>query len=582
MDEKNEYGFNFNFDESKFDGEKDDTPAYEDISSTSSHGAPYEDISSSSASFVPMSGYSSAGKHSAEPEKSVYKVINSINNAWHKKSAGVRALFTVLIILAVLGVNFLIWRFPPFHVGYRGRTFLSAWTLLVTDLAVFFSIAWKKRSLQNALATFTAVLMSAVIIATSVLWNQTNKLFFNYNPSINIKTEQIDKRIINIALFGIDTRSPDVFEGLSDSIMILSLNTETKTVKVISVMRDSFVPIIANGKTTYGKINTAYSKGGPEAAIKTLNNAFGLDISEYATVNFFGMVDIIDAVGGIDATITDDELAWKGSGHPNLNNAMDEICAAKKLSAAKYHIKKSGPQHLNGVQAVAYARVRNCTSIWGTTNDYGRTDRQRYVMEQLFNKATKMSKSDYTRLATSLIPCTETSLDIDNILSLAFSILLKSPTFEQFRVPQNSSEMNFVMSNSPQGYGSVVYYDINYVARLIHGVIYDNMTIEEFVAKNGIQKNDWFKAIGGKGGSSVSTSAKVDDTESGDTDNTDSEPPHSEQTSSDSGTEKPNPSDTPDSSEKETPSDDEGGNDSSTESKTEGDTESDTKPEETD
>lgn len=339
-------------------------------------------------------------------------------------------------------------------------------------------------------------LLLVICIGLGILWPFLN---YNYNDITEDPNELgfddvIDKKIINIALFGIDTRNKDSFKGLSDSIMILSLNTEKKTVKVISIMRDTFVPIERNGKTTYGKINSCYNLGGPELAIKTLNQVFGLDISEYATINFFGMVDIIDAVGGIDITVTQDELTWKGTDNPNLNNCMDEICAALGLDSKKYHIDTAGEVHANGVQAVAYARVRHCKNIWGTNNDYGRTDRQRHVMSQLFSKATTLKKTEYVRLAKALIPCSETSLSYSEIMSLATSILLKSPTFEQYRLTQD----NFVMPFNYSGYGSVVYIDLDYAADMLHGIIYDDMTMDEYVEANGIGKNDWFASVGSK------------------------------------------------------------------------------------
>ena len=141
------------------------------------------------------------------------------------------------------------------------------------------------------------------------------RIIFNYNYNNITKNPDdlgfesiINDKVVNIALFGIDTRDPKSFKGLSDSIMIMSLNTETKKVKLVSVMRDTLVPITYNGKTTYNKINSAYSKGGPELAIKTLNTVFGLDISEYATVHFYGMSDIIEAVGGVDVQLMEGEL----------------------------------------------------------------------------------------------------------------------------------------------------------------------------------------------------------------------------------------------------------------------------------
>ena len=245
----------------------------------------------------------------------------------------------------------------------------------------------KKKKKKKAIIISACSIICILGILTYLLWP-----YLNYNhKKISSKpkdlgfTKVINKDIVNIALFGLDTREPDCFEGLSDSIMILSLNTKSKKVKVISLMRDTIVKIENKNETYYSKLNSAYGTGGPELAIKTINKTFNLDISDYATINFYGMVDIIDAVGGIDAEITEDELDWKGTDNPNLNNCMEEICAAKGIDVRGYTISSPGPQHLNGIQAVAYARVRHCLSSFGTNDDYGRTDRQRHVMQQLFS-----------------------------------------------------------------------------------------------------------------------------------------------------------------------------------------------------
>lgn len=363
-----------------------------------------------------------------------------------------------------------------------------------------------------------AIILSVVILLTGLIvinpFHMIEHMIYNYNHITEKEDElgfesQIDKEVVNIALFGIDTRNKNTFKGNSDSIMILSLNTKLKKVKIVSVMRDTIVPIVTDGKTKYAKINAAYAQN-PETAIKTLNKIFNLDISEYATVNFYGMTEIIDAVGGIDATVTEDELKWKGKNHPNLNNCMDEICENLGLDANKYYIKTAGEHHMNGVQAVAYSRVRNCKSIWGTNNDYGRTDRQRHVMEQLFNKAITIEKSRYTKLAKALIPCTETSLSYKQILGLAFNILLDKPTFYQARLPQDDWQMPFRWS----GYGSVVYYDLDFAARVLNAVFYQDMTVEEYIEANGVDKNDWFASIGKKtastsSGNSSQSGAKV-------------------------------------------------------------------------
>jgi len=368
-----------------------------------------------------------------------------------------------------------------------------------------------KKWQRVSMITVTSLVL-VVAIAVGVL-----RIVFNYNYNNITKNPEdlgfesvINDKIVNIALFGIDTREPKSFKGLSDSIMILSLNTETKKVKLMSVMRDTLVPITYNGKTTYAKINSAYSKGGPELAIKTLNTIFKLDISEYATVNFYGMSDIIEAVGGIDVELAKGELDVIGreNGHRvnyGLNGCIYEICEHKGLDANKYYIRTAGVQHLNGVQAVAYARIRHAANIEGTNDDYGRTDRQRYVMEQLFNKAIKLGKSQYIKLAKSLMPCSETSLSYSEILSLAVNILLQSPTFEQTRIPDFSYQMP---SKSISGVGSCVYYDLNYASKLIHAFIYDDIKPEDYIEANGVEKNDWYTGSSVKRPSSNSSTVK--------------------------------------------------------------------------
>ena len=354
----------------------------------------------------------------------------------------------------------------------------------------------RRQKWQKAVMISATSLVLVLAIAVGVIL----KVFdYNYNnitgdPDDLGFESVIDKKITNVALFGIDSRQVDSFKGLSDSIMILSLNSETKKVKVISVMRDSLVPITNNGKTVYGKINSAYNKGGPELAIKTLNTIFGLDISEYATVNFYGMADIIDAMGGIDVELAEGELNVYGYEYGmrvnwGINGMIAEQCNYMGLDASKYLVKNAGFQHLNGVQAVAYARIRHAANIEGTNDDFGRTDRQRYVMEQLFNKAVTLNTTQYISLAKSLIPCSETSLSYSQILSLAVNILLASPTFEQSRVPLTKYQMP---SKSISGYGSCLYYDLDYAGKIIRAFIYNDITPEDYMKLNGVEKNDWY------------------------------------------------------------------------------------------
>ena len=118
-------------------------------------------------------------------------------------------------------------------------------------------------------------------------------------------------------------------------------------------------------------------------------------------------------------------------------------------------------------------------------------------MEQLFNKAKTLSKSQYIDLAKALLPCTQTSLSYSEIMSIAFRIMFDSPTFEQARVPLNEKDKNFLMPAPQASFGSVVYYDLNYASKIIHAFIYDNISFDEYIAANPIEKNDWYsQAIG--------------------------------------------------------------------------------------
>lgn len=376
-------------------------------------------------------------------------------------------------------------------------------------LAAKISKWWKKAGkLQKATViivsiTLVAVISAAVFIASYFDYNY-NKITGNAED-LGFE-EVIDKNVMNIALFGIDSRNLNSFKGNSDSIMILSLNMDTKQVKIVSIMRDSLVKIDRKGKTTYNKINSAYAYGGPELAIKTINENFGLDISEYATVNFEGMKDIIDAVGGIDAELTSSEVASVETNAYALNGVIYEMCTIMGTDPDNYYITQSGKHHLNGIQAVAYSRIRKVKNIWGTNNDHGRTDRQRYVMEQLFDKALALNKASYIKLAKAMIPCTETSLSYSDIMDIAFDILLHSPTFSQSRVPLDDYQMS---TPTISGVGSCVYYDLEYASKVLHAYFYDDITPEEYIEQNGVEKNNWYSLKSSGSSNKTSSTSSV-------------------------------------------------------------------------
>lgn len=225
-------------------------------------------------------------------------------------------------------------------------------------------------------------------------------------------------KIKNIALFGID--STDGETGRSDSIMIATVDSVHNKIKLTSIMRDSYVYIDGYGQD---KINHAYAYGGPELSIRTINENFGLNIQDFASVNFSSLPIIIDILGGVDIEITDEELQYINSYITDINN---------KDGSNSPHIAYAGLQHLDGTQALAYSRIR-----YTAGGDYKRTERQRTVLEALFTKLTSASIGSYNSLLNEVLPYVQTNLSAGDILSLGTKVLGIGNHLEQDRFPRD-------------------------------------------------------------------------------------------------------------------------------------------------
>lgn len=256
-------------------------------------------------------------------------------------------------------------------------------------------------------------------------------------------------KITNIALFGLDSRNHD-YEGRSDAIMVASVNGKTGKIKLVSIARDTYVNVPGYGET---KINHAYAYGGAELAIQTINENFNLDITDYAAVNFDSLADVIDAMGGIDLEVTEEERyqinAYLLEGEP---------------------LRESGMVHLNGPQAVSYARIRKID------NDTMRTERQRKVLECLFEKAKDISPLEYPSYIRKFAPMIETSLTNEEILELVSVGVNPNLTLEQGAFP------NDYIQSTGQTIGGVWYYvyDIDQAADMLHEFIYNDVPFEYY------------------------------------------------------------------------------------------------------
>ena len=179
----------------------------------------------------------------------------------------------------------------------------------------------------------------------------------------------------NIALFGADAREGGIDKGANtDTMIIASIKNKTKEVRLISVYRDT---LMQQKDGTYFKANSAYHKGGGEEAIAELNRNLDLDIKNYVCVNFAAMIKAIDAVGGIEVDVQEEEISY-------INGYATEIIKVTGIpSEGVFH---AGKQNLNGVLATAYARIR-----YTEGGDFRRTERQRYILSELLKKAKKNS-----------------------------------------------------------------------------------------------------------------------------------------------------------------------------------------------
>ena len=235
----------------------------------------------------------------------------------------------------------------------------------------------------------------------------------NIVTKVNEKVENNEslKGYRNIALFGVDSREGDLGKGTrSDSIIIASINEETGEIRLCSVYRDTYLNL---SNDSYNKCNSAYAKGGPEQAIIMLNMNLDLNITDYVTIGFDGLTDVIDALGGVYVDVSEAEI-------PHLNNYQISMVGTTSdgqtftATEGKDYtaVTTAGYQKLNGLQATAYCRIRH------VGNDFERAERQREVLAAVMDQAKKASVSDLNKILDEVLPHVATSLDVDEMVGM--------------------------------------------------------------------------------------------------------------------------------------------------------------------
>ncbi|OKZ86656.1 MAG: hypothetical protein BHW09_05795 [Clostridium sp. CAG:245_30_32] len=274
----------------------------------------------------------------------------------------------------------------------------------------------KKKKMNKGLKIFLIILLVLVIIIVGLgvagytfvngkIGKMQKENIDTTAVGINEDTKEELKGYRNIALLGIDSRADDYELGnRSDCMMIASINQETNEIKLISVYRDTYVYVMENGTKRLDKITHAYSYGGAQNTLKSLNEAMDLNITEFVTVNFDAVIAAVDSLGGVYIDIDKSEIKY-------VNDYIDATSESSGVKSS--HITHSGRQKLDGVQAVSYTRVR-----YTAGGDYKRTERMRTVVEAMLSKAKTLGVGQLNSFADTILPKIRTNISTSEIWGL--------------------------------------------------------------------------------------------------------------------------------------------------------------------
>ncbi len=281
----------------------------------------------------------------------------------------------------------------------------------------------KKRHITFAIEILVLVLLAAGLFVAAkvgkIKRTDVSKGDIVINNDVDLKG------YTNIALFGVDSREGSLDKDAhSDAILVASINNETKDVKLVSVYRDTYLD---NTNGEFRKATECYYFGGPSRAISMLNKNLDLDITDFVTVDFTAVADVVDALGGIDIDVQEDEIV-----HLNNYQVEGSQVTGKEIVPVEY----AGLQTLNGLQALSYCRIR-----YTEGSDFKRTERQRTVLQKILEKAKSADLLTLNSLIDKVAGNMMTSLNNTELLSLVKDVASYNLT-DQTGFPFNLTTAN--------------------------------------------------------------------------------------------------------------------------------------------
>lgn len=240
---------------------------------------------------------------------------------------------------------------------------------------------------------------SGTIINDPVDINDTAKSVSDITAQGNTKS------ITNILLVGVETNDQNNYIGRSDCMMIMTLDKYNKTIKLTSLLRDIYVSIPNHG---YNKLNASWAFGGFDLLSQTIEKNFRIKIDEYVAVNFSAFAKAVDAMGGLDMDLDADEAQYTGAG------------------------KIAGSYNLNGEETLRYTRIRYYRNTDGSKDDWGRTSRQRVILQKLIEKAKSMSIGTMNTVLDQVFPEIYTNMKADEFTKY----IVASPTYLKYQVTE--------------------------------------------------------------------------------------------------------------------------------------------------